>query len=135
MKRLVIWALALGMLAGVAALALAADDYLSQQGFYIGKDFPAEQVIAHNYQAAWLDARNKLQLRKVVKVLGKEKLELGEAQYKVYLHYQRHDRPEAFQDDILVKRLDTDIWVMTDRSGNPDNNSQVLSRVMKNPTP
>lgn len=135
MRRLLIWALALGLLAGMAASASAADDYLTQKGFYIGKDFPAPQVIAYNYEQAWLDARNTLQLRKVVKVLGKEKLEKGEAAYKVYLHYQRHDRPDALQDDILVKRLDTDIWVMTDRSGNPDTNTQVLSRVMKNPTP
>jgi hypothetical protein len=117
------------LLMAMAVPAQAADAYLQEQGYYLGKDFPSQEVIQFNYDEAWLDVRSKAPLRVFFKLLGKEKT--GEDQYKVYLHYKRPEANAVGRDDIIIKKLDTDIWLMTERSAGSGSPESVGSRIMK----
>lgn len=109
------------------APAAWAGEHLAQEGYYLSKDFPLEQIIANNYEAVWLSERNKLQLRSFVRLLGKERL--GEDQYRAHILYKRHDRPDIFRDEVLIKKLDTDVWIMSDANP-PAAGSPSLNRIL-----
>lgn len=129
MKKLGILTILAGLVLALAGPLQAADPYLQEQGYYLAKSFPSEEVIRFNYDEAWLDARSKTPLRVFFKLLGKEKT--GEDQFKVYLHYKKPDSPAVGRDDIIIKKLDTDIWLMTERSAGANPPESVGSRIMK----
>jgi hypothetical protein len=131
-KALLAWAiLALTFL--MASPSAAQDDYFAKQGFYQGQAFPAEAVIKFTYDEAWVDQRAKTPLRTLVKVLGKEKI--GEDQYRVHFHYQRADNPAYLRDDVIIKKLDTNLWLMVDAtaSGGTAGAQGGVTRVLRQP--
>lgn len=112
MTRICSYCAGLALLLCLAGAAQAQDAYFAKQGFYQGQAFPTEAAIKLTYDEGWLDQRSKAPLRVLVKVLGKEKV--GEDQYRVHFHYLRPDNATPLRDDVLVKKLDTGLWLMVD---------------------